>query len=115
MMTGKKKLLSNADYHEGIQFTRSGEHERAEESFRKALLQDPDNSEIFTNLGVALDLQFKREEAESIFREAIKRFPEYSFAWYSLGLLLGKQGRYEEAEKKESKKKEGKKRKRGRR
>jgi len=59
----------------------------AEEYFRSALLHEPQNASIHSNLGSTLVEQNKPVEAESCFKKAIKLDPDLAEAFVNLGIL----------------------------
>jgi len=69
----------------------------AEQEFRRALAEMPDDSTTHAMLAAALDAQKKHDEAVREAKEAIKVDPENAFAFYALALTSLKSGRLKEA------------------
>ncbi len=72
--------------------------EKAEESYRHAILLRPDYAEAYNNLGVLLQGQKRFEEAEESYRRAILLRPDYAETYNNLGVLLREGKRLAEAE-----------------
>jgi len=72
----------------------------SEEEIRAKLIDDPENSQFWLELGQLLYKEDdKLEEAEEVYRKAIEFSPDYAWAWGLLAQLLHeKLGRYDEAE-----------------
>jgi Flp pilus assembly protein TadD len=74
-----------------------GEAERAERSFRLALLFDPANPDVKCALGTALLRSSKREEAADLFLSVLADRPDHPEARYQLGRALLRMGNASEA------------------
>ena len=66
-------------------------------AYRKAAQLNPDNPDIFYNLGWALMESEKYIEALVSLKKAIRLNPKNTDAYYSLGWVYGELKRYEEA------------------
>jgi Flp pilus assembly protein TadD len=75
--------------------------EEAENAFRTALEFNPDDMDIWTNLGVVLSVSGKTDEAERVFKKAVEDRPDHLVAWLNLIQLLYREGRDKEAERAE--------------
>jgi len=64
------------------------QYQQAEESYRTALLLDPQFAPAYINLAMLYDSQGKKDEAEKLFRKVIELEPKMADAYYSLGLLV---------------------------
>ncbi|RMF34589.1 MAG: tetratricopeptide repeat protein [Alphaproteobacteria bacterium] len=85
-------------YHRGICFERSGEWDRAEADFRKALELEPDQPSVLNYLGYSLaDMGRNYAEAEEMIRKAVAKRPRDGYIIDSLAWVLYRLGRYEEA------------------
>ena len=69
----------------------------AAQALRRAITEDPDLPEIYTNLGVALSEQGDRGGAETALRRAILLAPDLAVAHLNLGALLATEKRIDEA------------------
>src|SRR5262249_14439867 len=69
----------------------------AEQEFRRALAEMPDDSTTHAMLAAALDAQKKHDEAVREAKEAIKVDPENAFAFYALALTSLKSGLLKDA------------------
>lgn len=70
-----------------------GEHDKAKESFKKALSIDPKNSSLYVELGVYYrDGEIKFDKAKEMFRRAIKIDPKNDNAYWQLGCAYRFQG-----------------------
>ena len=81
----------------GICLDHLGQHGKAEEVFRKAILLDPELSHLRNNLAFNLMVQHRWTDAESELREALFLKPGYQRARTNLGIVLAKQSRDAEA------------------
>jgi tetratricopeptide (TPR) repeat protein len=72
----------------------------AVEAYREAIRLDPNESDLWRNLGTLLQVRLARyDEAETAYREAIRLNPSIAWHWQWLGdLLMNKLVRYDEAE-----------------
>jgi Flp pilus assembly protein TadD len=69
-----------------------------EEKWRRAIEQNPDNANAWSNIGYCLHNLARYEEAEQAYHKAIALAPDNAYSWNNLGILLKDQARYEEAE-----------------
>ena len=84
--------------NEAVVAHQEGRLEEAERLYRSALENQPTNSIIRNNLGVALQGLGRLDEAEASYRKAIELKPDYFEAHLNLGNLLKGLGRLKEAE-----------------
>ena len=76
-----------------------GRLEEAEHLYRSILKDDPNNLNVYNNLGVLLQSLNRFEEAIDCSKKAINLKPDYTEAHYNLGITLEKLNKFEEAEK----------------
>jgi Tfp pilus assembly protein PilF len=76
---------------------RQGKSDEAEEHFRLALRQSPNDAELLCDFGYSLYLRGQFAEAESHLRGALKRVPTLARAHNNLGLVLARTGRVAES------------------
>lgn len=81
----------------GMQLLQAGRVAEAESAFRELLRSNPNDAEVYNQLGRALNNQRRLEEAEQAFREAIRLAPGHAEAHNNLGHVLRAQGRLENA------------------
>jgi superkiller protein 3 len=74
-----------------------GRYEDAEQTWRRVLQIDPNNSGAYNNLGNALRRQGKLDEAIAAYNRAIELNPEFAIAHNNLGNALSDQGNLDEA------------------
>ncbi|HET7410565.1 MAG TPA: tetratricopeptide repeat protein, partial [Paracoccaceae bacterium] len=85
-------------YQRGITLERSGQWDRAEADFRKALELEPDQPEVLNYLGYSwVDRGEKLAEAEEMIRTAVKQRPDDGYIVDSLGWVLFRFGEFEKA------------------
>ncbi len=82
---------------EAIRYQNSGEVDKALTIYTKASLVNPDNSEIFYQIGMLFKLKGQLNEAETNIRKAIFIQPDFVDAYINLGLILQISGRLIEA------------------
>lgn len=76
-----------------------GEHDKGLEHIKRAITIDPQFSQGYCNLGVALHGKRDWQEAEKAFRQALTIKPDYAQAYSYLGSSLAAQSKLDEAEK----------------
>ncbi len=81
----------------GVIESKAGNHEVANQHFRRSLELDPHNAEVLTDWGYSLFLQGKLSEAESALRMALSEAPGDSRATNNLALVVGHAGKFEES------------------
>ena len=69
----------------------------AEDSYRKALAQTPNNAMVLNNLGFSLFMQGRADEAISVLSEALLHDPELDLARTNLRLAFAHRGQYLQA------------------
>ena len=82
----------------GSIYARQKNYVQAIESYKQAMIIDPNNSEPYFGLGVVLAEQGKITEALAAYDEALKRDPQYVAAYNNKGSLLLDLGKLEESE-----------------
>jgi len=97
--SGLEDYINTAMYWNelGVAYDKSGKHQEAIESFKQALMSNPDNALAHYNLGVAYRKSGKYQEAIKSYKEAIRIDPEDANAHSELGSAYLKSGRYKEA------------------
>ncbi len=95
---GNQIAESKALLKQGNAFLESGRLDEAAECYRRAIAQNPDYSDAYTNLGHVLQRQGKLDEAIPLYRKAIEITPDHLMAHQNLGFLLMGLGRSEAAE-----------------
>lgn len=81
----------------GVIESKAGNHEVANQYFRRSLELEPHNAEVLTDWGYSLFLQGKLSEAETALRMALNEAPGESRATNNLALVLGHAGKSEES------------------
>ena len=81
----------------GQLYTSTGEYDRSEVEYRRALQIDPSSVASFVGLGHTYQLQRRFEEAEASLRLAIGLHPGNALPYHRLGVFLFRSGRYDEA------------------
>jgi Flp pilus assembly protein TadD len=71
----------------GIAYARSGELDKAEESFKKALQLNPRHPIAYNELGMVYRRQGKFAEARASYAKALELFPSFHFAQRNLAIL----------------------------
>jgi tetratricopeptide (TPR) repeat protein len=89
----KSSQLAN----EGNRRLEAGDAKGAEAAYRQALELNPEDEDLYYNLGIALARQNRLSEAEAAYREALRLFPEYPEVHNNLGNVLTRQKRLDEA------------------
>ena len=80
------------EYNHGIDYYKSGEYDKAMDSFRKAISLSPDYIDAYYNLGTILEYLNQYDYALEMFKQIILRSPEDYEAVYKAGLLANKTG-----------------------
>lgn len=81
----------------GIIESKGGNHDVANQHFRRSLELEPHNAEVLTDWGYSLFLQGKLSEAETALRMALKEAPGDKRTTNNLALTLGHAGKSEES------------------
>jgi predicted O-linked N-acetylglucosamine transferase (SPINDLY family) len=76
---------------------RSGEFQQAQKLYRQALLEQPDNAELWALLGRNCRALGQADEALASFGQSLRIRPELADVWLDLGKTLRALGRQEEA------------------
>lgn len=90
----------NASYHfhHALALQTLQDLDGAVAGYKKALALDPDNPDIYNNMGNALAAQGKPEDARSIFLRLLALQPSHAIGHNNLGAVLRDMGRLDEAE-----------------
>ena len=83
--------------NEGTLYFSEGLYARAEESFLKALEQDPESPTVHLNLGSTRVKLGRLPQARIDLLEAIRLDPELALAWFDLGVIEAQEGSDDEA------------------
>lgn len=75
-----------------------GDLDKAEWHLQAGLQLDPENAEIWNNLGNVAHRRGKRSEAEMLYRNALSLNPNFAESHSNLGMVLGETNRIGEAE-----------------
>lgn len=75
----------------------AGKVEEAIEQYKRAAKLNPEDEDIYYNLGLAFARVGNLAEAKQAYNEALKIYPDYVEALNNLGNLLVKEGSYDEA------------------
>ncbi len=95
MKKGEKKSKENAG-NRGQELIELGKfyflnqkYDAAIRDFEKALKIDPNNPEIYYNLGIVYEAKNMNEKAGEMYRRALELNPDYTFAKEHLDKLIG--------------------------
>lgn len=94
----KRPGLALSYQHMGYIFTESGEFNKAQLYYNKALELEPANKDIFHSLGVVYESQRQWQKAEQSFLRGLELAPRSSSLRYNLAYLYHQTGRAKEAE-----------------
>jgi len=89
---------SGDNNQEGWEHLDHDEHVSAEASFKKALEENPKNSDAHYGLGSVYSAQKKLDEAEAAYKKAVRLDPTHFDAHYGLGYIYEQKGDKEAAE-----------------
>ncbi len=84
-------------YNAGVEFTRTGDFEKAVESYKASLELDPENVQTLYGLGYAYRKLDQLEAAIEYLSKAVKINPRYVDAHYELGLAYWTKKEYDES------------------
>ena len=84
-------------FRQGNAAQAAGNYSQAETIFRQVIRINPQDTNAYNNLGLALRRQGKLEEAITNYQKAIQLDPKDASAYNNLGLALRRQGKLEEA------------------
>jgi tetratricopeptide (TPR) repeat protein len=89
----------DADYYykEANQMLISGDFKKAKTDYELAIAKNPDFTEAYIGLGMALKELGQNEEAYNATKKALEVDPNYNQAYYNLGLILEKSNKKQEA------------------
>jgi tetratricopeptide (TPR) repeat protein len=82
----------------GYTLEQAGQLDDAEEAYRSALGNTPDNSRALLRLGTVLIKRGRLEEAKSFLESLTRKYPSYTVAWWNLGIAYHKLGQLKLAE-----------------
>lgn len=81
----------------GIIESKAGNHDAANEHFRRSLELDPNNAEVLADWGYSLFLQGKLDEAEMALRQGLEEAPNNARVMNNLAIVLGHAGKTEQS------------------
>jgi serine/threonine-protein kinase len=81
----------------GLLFSGTGQYDRAEAEYRRALQIDPGNHDAFSGLASAYRAAGRMNDAERVFKDAIRARPGYWNGYARLGKFYAQVGRYADA------------------
>jgi tetratricopeptide (TPR) repeat protein len=84
-------------FRQGNAAQAAGNYSQAETIFRQVIRINPQDTNAYNNLGLALRRQGKLEEAITNYQKAIQLDPKDASAYNNLGIALSDQGKLEEA------------------
>ena len=76
----------------------AGHYQEAIEPIRRRIETQPDQAELYANLGVAYARIHQLGEAEAAFQDALKRHFEHAELYNQLGIVYREMGRFKDAE-----------------
>ena len=85
-------------FYQGHLFFLQNRIPEAVDCFTTSLGLQPENPDVYADLGALLILDQRQREAEALLREGMRRFPEHSKTALNLAKLMSQEGRYAEAE-----------------
>lgn len=74
-----------------------GDIARAKDLYTKAIERNPNNAELYNNVGLLYRSTGELERAEDAYQRAITINPKFAVAWSNLGVLLEQRGKRREA------------------
>ncbi|QDU78765.1 cellulose synthase subunit BcsC [Polystyrenella longa] len=83
--------------NEGVSAYKQGNYTLARNAFKRAAIDDPDNTNYQYNLAMAMKKQGDMQGAEQQLRQALNQRPDHQATNHGLAELLNKQGRSAEA------------------
>jgi len=87
-----------AHYNLGMALKNQGKMEEALNEFRKAISIKPSSADAHNNLGIILEMHFKKyDEAIYHYRQALQNAPNNSGTHFNFGIALAKKGEIKEA------------------
>lgn len=96
-MEDQPTLDSRSLFLQALAAQRRGDTNRAKELYGRALDRDPQNADLYNNLGMLYNSSGELDRAEDAYRRAVSLNPKLAAAWSNLGVLLDLRGRRKEA------------------
>ncbi len=84
-------------FQQALAAQRRGDTNRAKELYSRALDGDPQNADLYNNIGMLYKSTGELDRAEDAYRHAVNLNPRLAAAWSNLGVLLDARGRRKEA------------------
>ncbi|MDQ6718272.1 MAG: tetratricopeptide repeat protein, partial [Gemmatimonadota bacterium] len=96
-MEDQPVLDSRPLFIQALAAQRRGDTNRAKELYARALDRDPQNADLYNNIGMLYKSTGELDRAEDAYRHAVSLNPKLAAAWSNLGVLLNERGRRKEA------------------
>ena len=80
-------------FQQALAAQRRGDTNRAKELYSRALDGDPQNADLYNNIGMLYKSTGELDRAEDAYRHAVSLNPRLAAAWSNLGVLLDGRGR----------------------
>ena len=96
-MEAQPTLDSRSLFVQALAAQRRGDTNRAKELYARALDRDPQNADLYNNIGMLYKDTGDLDRAEDAYRHAVSLNPKLTAAWSNLGVLLDLRGRRKEA------------------
>lgn len=96
-MEDQPALDSRPLFMQALTAQRRGDTNRAKELYARALERDPQNADLYNNIGMLYKSTGELDRAEDAYRHAVNLNPKLAAAWSNLGVLLSERGRRKEA------------------
>ncbi len=96
-MEDQPALDSRPLFMQALTAQRRGDTNRAKELYARALERDPQNADLYNNIGMLYKSTGESDRAEDAYRHAVSLNPKLAAAWSNLGVLLSERGRRKEA------------------
>lgn len=96
-MEDQPALDSRPLFMQALAAQRRGDTNRAKELYARALDRDPQNADLYNNVGMLYKSTGEADRAEDAYRHAVALNPKLAAAWSNLGVLLSERGRRKEA------------------
>ena len=96
-MEDQPRQDSRPAFLQALAAQRRGDINRAKELYARALESDPQNADLYNNVGMLYKSTGELDRAEDAYRHAVSLNPRLAAAWSNLGVLLDARGRKKEA------------------
>jgi Tfp pilus assembly protein PilF len=96
-MEEQNSVDSRPLFQQALAAQRRGDTNRAKELYARALENDPQNADLYNNIGMLYKSTGELDRAEDAYRHAVNLNPRLTAAWSNLGVLLDARGRRKEA------------------